>query len=95
MWYQLGTGTDAYSYTDRLGVLNRTNVFMVIKHMDPVYVQSDRRMHYRERSTGAYGHCAYWVALWLPRLPLELLSSVLFTMFIYPMSGLHVGFGHY
>lgn len=95
VWYQLSTGADSYAYTDRLGVLNRTNVYMVIKHMDPGYIMNDRRMHYRERSTGAYGHFAYWVATWLPRLPLELLSSILFTMFMYPMSGLRVGFARY
>lgn len=95
VWFQLGSGTDSYAYTDRLSLVNRTNVYMVIKHMDPGYIMNDRRMHYRERSTGAYGHFAYWVAVWLPRLPLEILNSLLFTMFMYPMSDMRVGFSHY
>ena len=44
---------------------------------------------------GAYGSFAYWVSIWLPRLPHEVLNSILFTLFIYPMSGLRVGFSHY
>ena len=31
IWYQIGTGSAAHLYTDRLGLLNKTNAYMVIK----------------------------------------------------------------
>lgn len=95
VWYHVPTGLSSHVYTDRLGLLNKTNAYMTIKHMDPGFVLDDRRIHYRERRTNAYGVFAYWVSVWLPRVPLEILNSILFTLFMYPMTNLRVGMAHY
>lgn len=95
VWYQIPTGQASHVYTDRLGLLNKSNAYMTIKNMDPGFIMDDRRLHYRERRTNAYSVFAYWVSIWLPRMPLEILNSVLFTVFMYPMTNLRVGFVHY
>ena len=80
-------------YTDRLAVLDKINVYAIIRHMDPSMILNDRKIHYRERTTRAYGPFAYWVSIWLPRLPVEMLNSLTFSLILYTMVGLRSGVG--
>jgi ABC-type multidrug transport system ATPase subunit len=92
VFYQLSTGTENASYTDRLAVMFFSLIFMILGHQQAIpALFEDRLIFYRERGARAYGALPYWISSWFLQIPLVAMNVFVFSLIVYYMVGLTSG----
>jgi hypothetical protein len=95
IWWQIPLGNENNSIYDRLAVIHKASIYVVLRNMDPTPIFEDRRFHYRERALNAYSMLAYWLATWIPQIPVQIFFGALFSCIVYPMVNLRAGLGYF
>jgi ABC-type multidrug transport system permease subunit len=91
LWSNMGTGSAQHVYYDRISLICRGVIYQTSKNMNPSAVINDRKFHSRERKLRNYSDFAYWVSVWLPPIPVDLISCVLFSSVVYTCTQLRAG----
>ena len=97
IYFQLATGEEQSSYTNRMALLFFGIMDQLLSHLDIVgLLLNERLVFYRERGAKAYGAFSYWFSLTLPILFFQLLILPFQAILVYFMAGLRDGhFGNF
>jgi hypothetical protein len=95
VWSAMGTGEEQHVYYDRLSLFCKSVVYMTSKNLDPSVVINDRKFHSRERKLRNYSDFAYWVSVWLPRIPVDIISCLLYAGIVYSCTQLRAGAAYF
>jgi ABC-type multidrug transport system ATPase subunit len=92
IYYQL----DNTQYQERLCVLFFSLIFMIMGHQKQMpVIFRERLLFYRERSAGAYGAIAYWIASIFVTLPFIVVNVFIYAITVQKLVGLRNEAGNF